>query len=301
MNEGVININKPKDWTSHDVVAKLRRIYGIKRIGHTGTLDPMATGVLPVCVGNCTRMIEFYDGDMKSYHAQFKLGITTDTLDITGEIQEEKSYQHVTVQDIHNAVDNYKGWVEQIPPKYSALKINGRRAYDLARAGEEVVIKPRRIFIEDIYPTSIRLEEGLVEIDVVCSGGTYVRTICDDIGRALGCGATMTELVRTGVGVFRIEDSVNLSQLMEMEQEDAFRLLRPVDETLDNLGKLELREDRIKYFLNGNQSGRKCYKVDQRPLKGEAYRVYGNGLFLGIGIIDENEELKARKVLASAR
>ncbi len=206
MTDGIINVNKPAGWTSQDVCTKLRHVLHIKKIGHTGTLDPMATGVLPVCVGKATRIIEYYDRDPKSYHASMKLGIRTDTLDITGKILETSGCREVSEKAVREAFKAYKGNVRQIPPKYSALKINGKRAYDLAREGKDFEIKPREIIIYDNEVTRVDLERGEVEFDVTCSKGTYIRTICDDIGNDLGCGAVMTALTRTASGYFRIED-----------------------------------------------------------------------------------------------
>lgn len=292
--EGVIVINKPRDWTSHDVVARLRGALGVKRIGHTGTLDPMATGVLPICIGRATRMIEYYDEDIKSYRAEMQLGVITDTLDICGEVVDRHEFTDVTEEAITKAFAEYTGWVEQIPPKYSAIRINGRRAYDLAREGQEVVIKPRKIFIKDIVVDKIDLDAGIVSFDVWCSKGTYIRTICDDIGKVLGCGATMTKLLRTSSGVFSIDDAVKLQDVLDMDHVEVENLVRPIDDTLVNLGIIELIDARVKFFLNGNETGRIGYNiVKEAPI----YRVYNKGLFLGTGSIDEKGVLKALKVV----
>ena len=295
MTDGIINVNKPAGWTSQDVCSKLRHVLNIKKIGHTGTLDPMATGVLPVCVGKATRIIEYYDKDTKSYHASMKLGITTDTLDITGKILETAGYSKVSEKDVREAFKAYTGHVMQIPPKYSALKIDGRRAYDLAREGKAFEISPREIIIYDNSVTKIDLVSGEIEFDVSCSKGTYIRTICDDIGRELGCGAAMTALTRTASGYFRIEDSYTIEEIIEAE-DPMNTMLIPADITLEKLGKIELNDNRITAFINGNSSWGNGFRVTEQSSFDGLYRVYGNGLFLGIGEV-ENGSLVPKKVI----
>ena len=295
MTDGIINVNKPAGWTSQDVCTKLRHVLHIKKIGHTGTLDPMATGVLPVCVGKATRIIEYYDRDSKSYHASMKLGIRTDTLDITGRILETSGYEEVSEKAVREAFKAYTGNVRQIPPKYSALKINGKRAYDLAREGKDFEIKPREIIIYDNEVTRIDLERGEIEFDVTCSKGTYIRTICDDIGSDLGCGAVMTALTRTASGYFRIEDSYTVEEIMEAE-DPLVKLLIPADITLEKLGKIALNDNRITAFLNGNSSWGNGFRITQPSSFDVLYRVYGNNAFLGVGAV-ENGSLVPKKVI----
>ena len=295
MTDGIINVNKPAGWTSQDVCTKLRHVLHIKKIGHTGTLDPMATGVLPVCVGKATRIIEYYDRDPKSYHASMKLGIRTDTLDITGKILETSGYREVSEKAVREAFKAYTGNVRQIPPKYSALKINGKRAYDLAREGKDFEIKPREIIIYDNEVTRIDLERGEIEFDVTCSKGTYIRTICDDIGSDLGCGAVMTALTRTASGYFRIEDSYTVEEIMEAE-DPLVKLLIPADITLEKLGKIALNDNRITAFLNGNSSWGNGFRITQPSSFDVLYRVYGNNAFLGVGAV-ENGSLVPKKVI----
>ena len=199
---GILNINKPEGWTSQDVAAKLRKTLGTKRVGHTGTLDPMASGVLPVCYGRATRIIEYYDADLKTYACEMQLGVRTDTLDRTGTVLEERPFQGITEEEIRSAVSRMSGWVEQIPPKYSALKVNGKRLYEYARQGLDVEIRSRRIYIDRIGTDSIDTDSGLIRFTVRCSKGTYIRTICDDLGQELGCGAVMTALTRTESGPY---------------------------------------------------------------------------------------------------
>ena len=295
MTDGIINVNKPAGWTSQDVCTKLRHVLHIKKIGHTGTLDPMATGVLPVCVGKATRIIEYYDRDPKSYHASMKLGIRTDTLDITGKILETSGYEEVSEKAVREAFKAYTGNVRQIPPKYSALKINGKRAYDLAREGKDFEIKPREIIIYDNEVTRIDLERGEIEFDVTCSKGTYIRTICDDIGNDLGCGAVMTALTRTASGYFRIEDSYTVEEIMEAE-DPLGKMLIPADITLEKLGKITLNDNRITAFLNGNSSWGNGFRITQPSSFDVLYRVYGNNAFLGVGAV-ENGSLVPKKVI----
>ena len=300
MTDGIINVNKPAGWTSQDVCSKLRHVLKIKKIGHTGTLDPMATGVLPVCIGKATRIIEYYDKDTKSYHAQMQLGITTDTLDITGEILETGDYSKVSEKAVTEAFNAYMGQVKQVPPKYSALKINGKRAYELAREGRDFEMKPREITIYSNNVTYIDLTRGIIGFDVSCSKGTYIRTICDDIGRALGCGAAMTALTRTSSGYFRIEDTHTIEEISESLSPEEFII--PADVTLEKLGRIALNDNRITAFMNGNSSWANGFTVTEASEFDGLYRVYpktanseGKRAFLGVAVI-ENGSLVPVKV-----
>lgn len=304
ITDGVININKPRDWTSQDVCAKLRSRLHIRKTGHTGTLDPMATGVLPVCIGKATRIIEYYDSDFKSYHAGMKLGISTDTLDITGEILETGDFRGVTENAVREAFRALTGTVSQVPPKYSALRINGKRAYELAREGKDFELKSRTVEIPYNEISMFDAETGTVEFDVRCSKGTYIRSICDDIGRALGCGAVMTSLERTASGYFRVEDSVDIRALTEMSDEEIAERVIPADRTLISLGSIELNDKRLIAFINGNPSDPWAYAVSADPAsegsgRGEkSYKVYSRGRFLGIARIKDGS-LVPQKVFAS--
>ena len=294
--EGVINVNKPADWTSQDVCAKLRGRLHIKRIGHTGTLDPMATGVLPICIGNATKIIEYYDKDRKSYHATMQLGITTDTLDITGEILDKKSFAGIDAEGVRSAFDAYKGNISQIPPKYSAIRINGQRAYDLAREGQEVHIKAREITIFSNEITKIDLESGTIEFNVTCSKGTYIRTMIDDIGRELGCGATMTALVRTANGIFNLDNAVELTKLIEMSDDEIQSLIQLADETVNGLGKVIVNDEKYVYVTHGNEILSKDYNIIQSTDFDNSYRIYCRNEFIGVGEI-RNRVLQPRKVV----
>ena len=296
---GILNINKPEGWTSQDVVAKLRRRLHIRRVGHTGTLDPMATGVLPVCFGKATRIIEYYDDDFKTYEAEMKLGMVTDTLDITGTVLETKPVD-VSEDDVIQTIDSFRGWITQIPPKYSALKVNGKPLYKYAREGVEVEIKSRKIYVEDIQPVEVNLGENRILFRVTCSKGTYIRTICDDIGKKLGCGGTMTSLQRTQSGCFRVEDARTLPEILEMTDEELERCVIPMDETLVHLGRIELKSmESVPFYYNGREIDTGYVNVLASPAVPEAmqkesrlgdkYRVYDpEGKFLGISSLREN-------------
>jgi len=297
MTDGIINVNKPAGWTSQDVCAKLRHVLHIRKIGHTGTLDPMATGVLPVCVGKATRVIEYYGNDAKTYSCVMKLGIETDTLDVTGEALRTGSYAKVTEKAVREAFKAYTGVIKQTPPKYSALKIDGKRAYDLARSGEDFEIKPREITIYGNKVDKIDLENGEIEFEVTCSKGTYIRTICDDIGRTLGCGAAMKELTRTASGFFRIEDSYTIEEVINAstDAEKLGKMTVPPDITLEKLGKVILNDNRVTAFMNGNSTWSSGFRVVERSDFDEIYRVYAGGEFLGSAAI-ENGSLVPKKV-----
>lgn len=296
---GILNINKPEGWTSQDVVAKLRGRLHIRRVGHTGTLDPMATGVLPVCFGKATRIIEYYDDDFKTYEAEMKLGMVTDTLDITGTVLETKPVD-VSEEDVIQTIDSFRGWITQIPPKYSALKVNGKPLYKYAREGVEVEIKSRKIYVEDIQPVEVNLGENRILFRVTCSKGTYIRTICDDIGKKLGCGGTMTALQRTQSGCFRVEDARTLPEILEMTDEELERCVIPMDETLVHLGRIELKSmESVPFYYNGREIDTGYVNVLASPAVPEAmqkesrlgdkYRVYDQeGKFLGISSLREN-------------
>jgi tRNA pseudouridine55 synthase len=215
-----------------------------------------------------------------------KLGIMTDTLDITGEVLETAGYSHVTEKAVREAFKAYTGHVMQIPPKYSALKINGRRAYDLAREGKTFEIRPREIIIYDNTITGMDLENGEVEFEVTCSKGTYIRTICDDIGRELGCGAAMTALTRTASGYFRIEDAHSVGEIMEAE-DPLGEMLIPADITLEKLGKITLNDNRITAFMNGNSSRSSGFRITEPTRFDQIYRIYGNDAFLGVGEVEK--------------
>lgn len=251
MLHGILNIYKEKGYTSHDVVAKLRRIVGQKKIGHTGTLDPDAVGVLPVCLGKATKVCDMLTDKDKTYEAVLLLGLITDTQDGSGRILEKSDTQGLIEQEVREAVCSFVGAYDQIPPMYSALKVNGKKLYELARDGQEVERKPRKVMIYQIRILKIELPR--VHMEVTCSKGTYIRTLCHDIGQRLGCGGIMESLVRTRVERFDIADSIRLDEAEALMQ--AGRLaghMVSVDDMFEGYAKLYLKPEAAKAVRNGN-------------------------------------------------
>ena len=251
MIHGVLNVYKEKGFTSHDVVAKLRGIAGQKKIGHTGTLDPDAEGVLPVCLGKATKLCDLLTDKDKTYEAVMLLGITTDTQDISGTVLEEKSTDGITREMTEEIIRGFIGDYDQVPPMYSALKVQGKKLYELARQGIEVERKARRVKILDIEILEVDLPR--VRMSVTCSKGTYIRTLCDDIGQRLGCGACMEKLLRTRVERFKIEDSLKLSEIQELKDQGKLEtILLSIDSMFPNLAKVTLDEATSCAVKNGN-------------------------------------------------
>ncbi len=250
MVNGIINIYKESGYTSHDVVAKMRGIFKQKKIGHTGTLDPDAKGVLPVCLGSATKLCDLLTGQDKEYEAQMLLGITTDTQDMSGSVLDKKEVC-VTKEEVRMAAESFIGGYGQIPPMYSAIKVNGKKLYELARAGREVERKPRQIQIYEIEIKDVQLP--YVSMRVLCSKGTYIRTLCHDIGKKLGCGAAMAKLTRTKAGRFRIEEACSLLEVEKLWKENALgsRILPP-DAVLDGFAALTVRKKSVPLIQNGN-------------------------------------------------
>jgi tRNA pseudouridine55 synthase len=288
---GIINFHKPQNVTSHDCVAIIRRLTGIKRVGHTGTLDPMATGVLPICIGSATRVIEYLDQDEKTYRCDMQLGVETDTQDIWGQVLRERPTDHLTPERIVEAVFSFQGDVVQVPPKYSALKVNGRRLYEYARAGQDVEIKSRHIFISKMQIDSI--EGNNVTFTVTCSKGTYVRTLCNDMGEKLGCGAAMSGLVRVATGMFRLEDAYTPDRLKAMTKEEIQNILIPVDAPLSRFTPVILPEQTARDFTNGKSV---LLPDDQKKDDSTGLvRVYYGSEFIGVGRLS-GDGLTADKV-----
>lgn len=251
--DGIINVYKEKGFTSHDVVAKLRGILHQRKIGHTGTLDPDATGVLPVCLGKATKVCELLTNKNKQYRATVKLGIITDTQDITGTILEEKT-ANISKEELIQTASSFMGEISQLPPMYSAIKVNGKRLYELARQGIEVERKPRNITVYAIDILDFEEKEQTFTMEVTCSKGTYIRTLCHDIGLQLGCGATMTSLVRTKVEPFEIQNALTLSQIEEIYKADQIdSILEPVDKIFKDYMKIVVKENGLKRLINGNK------------------------------------------------
>lgn len=278
MPNGIVIIDKPQGWTSMDVCAKLRGILHEKRVGHAGTLDPMATGVLPVFVGQATKAVSFAEGGQKVYEAVLQLGLLTDTQDTTGETLEERAVT-VTEDEVRAALPRFLGEIEQIPPMYSAIKVNGQKLYDLARQGREVARKPRMITIFDLTLTQ-NLGNGQYALRVVCSKGTYIRTLCHDLGQVLGCGGCMAALRRTMAAGFRIEEAVTL----ERAQEEREALLLPLDEYFRAYPRFTVQnETQEKRAYNGNA-------FTARGVADGEYRVYDRaGNFLSLSRAEGGE------------
>ena len=251
MKNGVLNVYKEAGFTSHDVVAKLRGICGQKKIGHTGTLDPDAVGVLPVCLGNATKLCDLLAGETKEYEAVRLLGRTTDTQDLTGTVLEERPVT-ADEKEAREAVLSFLGEYDQIPPMYSALKVNGKKLYELARAGKEVERRPRRVRIDSLEILKTELPE--ITFRVECSKGTYIRTLCDDIGRKLGCGGTMKSLKRTRVGRFEIALARTLKELGALAGEGRLEeALIPVEELFAGCPRLMVKPEWERLVRNGNE------------------------------------------------
>ena len=272
MINGITTIFKEEGFTSHDVVAKMRGICGQKKIGHTGTLDPMATGVLPVCLGNATKVCDMLADRDKEYVAELLLGVETDTQDITGRILRERPVESKQ-EEVRRAAASFLGEYLQIPPMYSAIKIQGKKLYELARAGKEVERRPRPVTIYELEILECALPA--VRFRAVCSKGTYIRTLCADIGEKLGCGGTMKRLQRTRVGEFSLEGALKLSEIQRLRDEGRLQdAVRPVDGVFGDCPVLHVRGDCCRLLDNGNalEADQTWEKVRYAP--GRWVRVY---------------------------
>lgn len=292
---GIICIDKDKDITSFGVVAKVRGITREKKAGHTGTLDPMATGVLPVMLGGATRFLDYLPNSDKGYRAGFVLGKTTDTLDITGKVISECEVS-ATEADVRAVLDDFRGTVSQVPPMYSAVSVQGKRLYDLARQGIEVERPSRQVEIKKLELLECR--NGEYTIDVVCSKGTYIRTLIDDIGRKLGCGAVMTSLTRTLAMGFSLENCITLSELQRRRDNgDSFDdVLIDVERLFEAYKGIYVSDAQARRFSNGGALAADRIK---KQLKQGIYKVYSpDGVFLGLGEMDtQRQELLVKRLL----
>ena len=294
MLSGAILIDKPGSMTSFKVVSELRKILHTKKVGHAGTLDPMATGLLPVLVNKATKIQELLQNGNKEYIAEFKLGITTDTQDITGKIIKEFENVNVSEEQILSSLKKFTGEIVQTPPMYSAISKSGVRLYKLARKGIEIEREKRKINIYSLKLLNFYKKENLVRVLVNCSKGTYIRTLCADIGNYLGCGATLTSLRRTKTCNFSIEKSVKIEELENLKlAEISEKVLIPIDRILENYEFTVLNEENTKNFLNGRK-----FNINL-DIKGHILRVYSeNKIFLGLGKYNfENKELATYKLL----
>lgn len=295
---GIIIVDKPKGFTSFDIVAKLRKKLNQRKIGHMGTLDPMATGVLPILLGDTAKFQIFVNNNNKSYKAKIKFGITTNTLDITGQVLSTQRVE-ITKQDLKNVLYKFLGEIYQIPPMFSAIKKCGVKLYDLARKGVSVDREKRKIFIKDIKIINFDSENDEAEILVDCSKGTYIRTLCDDIGRELGCGATLSELRRTSSNGFDEIDSIALMEIIDMSLEDIFKkCVLPTERLFETFPTAYITPNQSIRFRNGGALMTERVKFDDIPQNDVIYKVRCNGEFIGLGKIDEmSHELKVLKCL----
>lgn len=283
MIHGIINVYKEKGYTSHDVVAKLRGILGQKKIGHTGTLDPDAEGVLPVCLGKGTRLCELLTDKDKVYETVLLLGQTTDTQDVSGEVLNTGSTQHLTNNEVCKAVESFVGPYLQIPPMYSALKVNGKKLYELAREGKTVERKARPVEIKGIQILEVAIPR--VRMEVECSKGTYIRTLCHDIGEKLGCGGCMESLVRTRVERFLIKDSLRLEEIERLKKEDQIlEAVIPVDQMFTSYKAAVVKNRWMELAKNGNVLPYQAVTVKDEPLADqEKIRLYDEeGQFIAL-------------------
>ncbi len=286
---GIIVVNKPQKFTSFDIVAIVRGKMKTKKVGHSGTLDPMATGVLPVFVGGATKAISLVPDSDKSYRAGFRLGLTSDTLDIWGECSPQRDVK-IPRSELERVLERFRGEIEQIPPMYSALKVGGQKLCDLARKGIEVERKPRKITISRLELLEFDGQSGVIDVD--CSSGTYIRSLCDDIGRALGVGAVMTSLCRTRACGFGIDQAVTVEKLRGGDEIP----LIPVESVFASYRKVALDGVQLRMYLNGVRLD--AARIAEKPsnlASDELLRVYADGDFLGIAKVNSENELTSVK------
>lgn len=292
MLDGIINIYKETGYTSHDVVARMRGILKIKKIGHTGTLDPLAEGVLPVCIGKGTKLVDMIVDKDKTYEAVLKLGITTDSQDFEGKVI-KTSEVTVGYQRIEEVILSYIGEYLQLPPMFSAVKLNGKKLYEYARKGKEVEREYRRVIIKDIRILGFSEEEHEVRMSVDCGKGTYIRTLLHDIGETLGCGGTMKELKRTAVGNFRVEDSLKLDQVRNFMQEGTLAdYIMPADAMFPGYDQVKVNQEYHKLIYNGNTFHREHLINPAEEIVTQLVRVYdAEGVFIGIYRYENEQDI----------
>ena len=292
--DGFVNFLKPPGMTSHDAVGYARRQLGEKKVGHAGTLDPGAAGVLPIAVGRATRLIEYMDSVEKAYRAELVFGFATDSGDDSGSVVERaESFAMPEREQLLEAFHAFTGTITQVPPAHSAIKINGRRACDLLREGRQVEIPSRQVQIHSLE--LLQVGKNHISFDVVCSKGTYIRSLCTDLGAYLGVPATMSFLVRRAVGSFALEEAVTAEQLAELKE----GALLPMDGCLGHLPRYDLRSDRLKAFSNGLLTHDRQFQMQHKPEENVILRVYCNDEFIGIGHFDvEKAAILPDKVIA---
>lgn len=294
--DGIIAVWKPAGWTSHDVVAKVRRLLRMKRIGHSGTLDPMVTGVLPLCLGRATRVVEYLQERPKAYEAVIQLGFSTDTEDMTGTVLEERSGISITEEEVIRVLRSFVGEIDQVPPMFSAVKVDGKRLYELAREGKTVERKSRKVTIHQIELQSLdnSTDKPTFAFSVVCSKGTYIRTLCVDIGKALGVPAAMAQLTRTMSGGITKEQCLTLEQIEQLQQEGEIeKFLLPAEAAISHLDLVEVNDRLAEMALRGQKIPFRMLNADLAETS-NPIRVYNeNKLF--IGIFEADSELAVLK------
>lgn len=281
--DGIIIINKEKNYTSNDVVNIVKKITKSK-VGHTGTLDPNATGVLPLLIGNATKISKYLINHDKEYEVVLQLGIRTETADVEGKIIEEKEVtaEMLNKDNIEEKLQQFIGNQEQIPPIYSAIKVNGKKLYEYARKGQEVELKPRRIEIYSIQLVGINEKEKQISFKVKCSKGTYIRSLCEDISKKLGTVGYMKELNRLQVGVFFIKDAVTISEMKEEIEADNLENIITIEEIFKDKSQIKLTQKQLEQYMNG-------VKIDTEKEDG-IYRIYNiDNIFIGLGIVEDNK------------
>lgn len=279
INNGILNIDKPQGITSHDVVDVIRKIFPKNKVGHTGTLDPIATGVLPICIGKATKLSNELLSENKVYKVKMLLGVETDTYDITGKIvfANVLNYDEIYIKE---RIKRFIGKQLQLPPKYSAIKVSGKKAYEYARSGEEITLKPREIEIFDIDDINVNLRKRQVSFNVFCTKGTYIRSLVHDIGIKLGCGATMTELRRLKTGEFDIANSIPLYDFLKLEYLEMIDKIVSIEDLYKDSKKINLNDKEYEKFFNG-------MKINIHSTDG-IVRVYLNQRYKGLGKVSDN-------------
>jgi len=277
--DGIILIDKPKDYTSHDVVAVIKRI-SKEKVGHTGTLDPNATGVLPLLIGKATGVSKYLINHDKTYIATLKLGIKTDTADGEGKVLEEKEVPNLEIEDIQSSLNKLIGKQEQVPPMYSAIKVNGKKLYEYARQGKEVEVQARTIEIYDAKLIEYNKEEAEVVFEVSCSKGTYIRTVCEKVAENLNTIGFMKELRRIRVGEFEIQNTINIDDIKNNPELLKEKVIT-IEKFFENKDRIELNDKELELFLNG-------VKLSKNK-KNNIYRIYNNNKFIGLGIVEDNK------------
>ncbi|KXG75798.1 tRNA pseudouridine(55) synthase TruB [Thermotalea metallivorans] len=287
--DGIVNVLKPPKMSSHDVVSFIRKIFNIKKVGHTGTLDPMAAGVLPICLGKATKISQYLLDDVKRYRCEMVLGSNTDTQDRWGTVIQSRPVR-VRESDIVEVFHRFQGEILQIPPMYSALKHKGKKLYELAREGKNVEREARKVWIYGL--NIIHIDHDRILFDVLCSKGTYVRTLCEDIGNQLNCGAYMSFLIRTASGRFTLEEAVTLETLQSIAPDMLqSRYLYGMDYPFIHMPRIDIKKSSMKYVLNGNDIYEKNI-IDGHGLKeGVMVRLYGDHRFVALGRVKKDKEL----------